>query len=107
MGAGSVLASLTPSLLAAIVVTVTTLGFVGLGHMGGNMAARFLAAGYTVYGNSLTRRHAQHLVDDGLGWRDTPREVAESADILFTSIPDDHVLVSVAAQASTANARST
>ena len=25
--------------------TTTSLGFVGLGHMGGNMAARFLAAG--------------------------------------------------------------
>ena len=24
-----------------------TIGFVGLGHMGGNMAARYLAAGYT------------------------------------------------------------
>jgi hypothetical protein len=28
--------------------TTTKIGFVGLGHMGGNMAARFLAAGYTV-----------------------------------------------------------
>jgi 3-hydroxyisobutyrate dehydrogenase-like beta-hydroxyacid dehydrogenase len=28
---------------------VTQLGIVGLGHMGGNMAARFLAAGYAVY----------------------------------------------------------
>jgi 3-hydroxyisobutyrate dehydrogenase-like beta-hydroxyacid dehydrogenase len=27
----------------------TKIGFVGLGHMGGNMAARFLAARYTVY----------------------------------------------------------
>jgi 3-hydroxyisobutyrate dehydrogenase-like beta-hydroxyacid dehydrogenase len=55
---------------------MTTLGFVGLGHMGGNMAARFLAAGYTVYGESRDRRHAEDLVHEGLGWRDTPREVA-------------------------------
>jgi 3-hydroxyisobutyrate dehydrogenase-like beta-hydroxyacid dehydrogenase len=27
----------------------TKIGFVGLGHMGGSMAARFLAARYTVY----------------------------------------------------------
>jgi 3-hydroxyisobutyrate dehydrogenase len=75
---------------------MTTLGFVGLGHMGGNMAARFLAAGYTVYGESRDRQDAQDLVDKGLAWRDTPREVAEAADVIFTSVPDDDVLESVA-----------
>jgi 3-hydroxyisobutyrate dehydrogenase-like beta-hydroxyacid dehydrogenase len=72
------------------------LGFVGLGHVGGNMAARFRAAGYTVYGESRDRRHAQDLEHEGLRWRDTPREVAEAADILFTSLPDDGVLDDVA-----------
>ena len=76
--------------------TTAKIGFVGLGHMGGNMAARLLAAGYTVYGESRDRRHAQDLVHEGLGWRDTPREVAESADVLFTSLPDDGVLEAVA-----------
>ena len=76
---------------------MTTLGFVGLGHMGGNMAARFLAAGYTVYGESLHREDVQDLVDEGLVWRDTPREVAESADVVFTSVPNDDVLRGVAA----------
>ena len=75
---------------------MTTLGFVGLGHMGGNMAARLLAAGYTVYGQSRDRRHAQTLVDEGLRWRDTPREIAASADVLFTSLPDDDAVESVA-----------
>jgi 3-hydroxyisobutyrate dehydrogenase-like beta-hydroxyacid dehydrogenase len=75
---------------------MTTLGFVGLGHMGGGMAARLLAAGYTVYGEARDIRHAQGLVEEGLIWRYTPREVAESADIVFTSLPDDDVLKSVA-----------
>lgn len=74
----------------------TRIGFVGLGHMGGNMAARFLAAGYTVYGEERTRARAQDLVHDGLRWCDTPREVAEAAEVLFTSVPDDDVLESVA-----------
>jgi 3-hydroxyisobutyrate dehydrogenase-like beta-hydroxyacid dehydrogenase len=74
----------------------STLGFVGLGHMGGNMAARFLAAGYTVYGGSRNRLHAQDLVQQGLNWRDTPRQIAEAADVLFTSLPDDEILESVA-----------
>jgi 3-hydroxyisobutyrate dehydrogenase-like beta-hydroxyacid dehydrogenase len=76
--------------------TTTTLGFVGLGHMGANMAARFLAAGYPIYGEDRTREHAQHLVEDGLRWCDTPREVAEAAEIVFTSLPDDDVLAAVA-----------
>jgi 3-hydroxyisobutyrate dehydrogenase-like beta-hydroxyacid dehydrogenase len=64
--------------------------------MGGNMAARFLAAGYTVYGEERNRATAQGLEHDGLQWRDTPREAAEAADILFTSLPDDRVLETVA-----------
>jgi 3-hydroxyisobutyrate dehydrogenase-like beta-hydroxyacid dehydrogenase len=79
--------------------TKPTLGFVGLGHMGGNMAARLLAAGYTVYGESRDRRHAEDLVGEGLDWRDTPREVAEAADVVFTTVPDDDVLEGVASGA--------
>jgi 3-hydroxyisobutyrate dehydrogenase-like beta-hydroxyacid dehydrogenase len=60
------------------------------------MAARFLAAGYTVYGESRQRREVDDLVREGLQWRDTPREVAEAADVVFTSVPDDSVLESVA-----------
>jgi 3-hydroxyisobutyrate dehydrogenase-like beta-hydroxyacid dehydrogenase len=75
---------------------MNTLGFVGLGHMGGNMAARFLAAGYTVHGESLDRRDTQQLIDAGLLWHDTAREVAEAANVIFTSVPDDGVLEDVA-----------
>jgi 3-hydroxyisobutyrate dehydrogenase-like beta-hydroxyacid dehydrogenase len=76
--------------------TETSLGFIGLGHMGGNMAARFLAAGYEVYGEARSRQDAQALVDEGLQWRDTARQVAENAEIVFTSLPDDGVLEQVA-----------
>ena len=76
--------------------TKPAIGFVGLGHMGGNMAARFLAAGYQVYGEARSREGAHELIDQGLQWRDTPREVAEAADVLFTSVPDDDVLDDVA-----------
>jgi 3-hydroxyisobutyrate dehydrogenase-like beta-hydroxyacid dehydrogenase len=76
---------------------MTTLGFVGLGHMGGNMAARLLAAGYTVYGESRNPRDAQDLARAGLRWRDTPRELAQAADVIFSSVPDDDVLESIAA----------
>jgi 3-hydroxyisobutyrate dehydrogenase-like beta-hydroxyacid dehydrogenase len=34
---------------------IKTIGFVGLGHMSGNIAARYLDAGYTVYGEARHR----------------------------------------------------
>jgi 3-hydroxyisobutyrate dehydrogenase-like beta-hydroxyacid dehydrogenase len=73
------------------------IGFVGLGRMGGNMAARLLGAGYTVHGEARHRERAQKLIDQGLRWCDTPREVAEAVDIVFTSVPDDAALEDVAA----------
>jgi 3-hydroxyisobutyrate dehydrogenase-like beta-hydroxyacid dehydrogenase len=79
--------------------TGTKIGLVGLGHMGGNIAARFLAAGYEVYGEDQNREQARGLLHDGLKWRGTPREVAAAADILFTSLPDDGVLDVVASGA--------
>jgi 3-hydroxyisobutyrate dehydrogenase-like beta-hydroxyacid dehydrogenase len=76
--------------------TRTSVGFVGLGHMGGNMAARFLDAGYRVYGVQRNRANAQRLIEQGLQWRESPREVAEGADVVFTSVPDDDALQDVA-----------
>ena len=76
--------------------TATRIGFVGLGRMGGTMAARLLTAGYPIYGEDRTRAQAQELAHSGLRWRDTPREVAEAADVVFTSLPDDGVLEVVA-----------
>jgi 3-hydroxyisobutyrate dehydrogenase-like beta-hydroxyacid dehydrogenase len=82
--------------MATNTATTTKIGFVGLGNMGGNMAARLLAAGYPVYGEERSREHAEGLVHEGLKWRDTPREVAEAAGIVFTSVPDDEALEAVA-----------
>jgi 3-hydroxyisobutyrate dehydrogenase-like beta-hydroxyacid dehydrogenase len=72
-----------------------TIGFIGLGKMGGNMAARYLAAGYTVYGEARNRDGAKSLIDRGLRWVDTPREVAQSAEIVMTSLPNDDVVESI------------
>jgi 3-hydroxyisobutyrate dehydrogenase-like beta-hydroxyacid dehydrogenase len=72
------------------------IGFVGLGHMGGNMASRYLSAGYSVYGEARRSEGLEDLLDEGLSWCDTPREVAQSADIVITSIPNDDVLREIA-----------
>jgi 3-hydroxyisobutyrate dehydrogenase-like beta-hydroxyacid dehydrogenase len=85
--------------LMATATKTTRLGFVGLGNMGGNMAARLLDAGYPVYGEERNREHAQDLVNHGLQWCDTPREVAARSDVVFTSVPDDGALELVASGA--------
>ena len=74
----------------------TSIGFVGLGNMGGNMAARLLASGHPVSGWQRSRERALHLIEQGLQWRETPRAVAEGAEVVVTSLPDDAVLDEVA-----------
>jgi 3-hydroxyisobutyrate dehydrogenase-like beta-hydroxyacid dehydrogenase len=65
---------------------VAELGYVGLGVMGGGIARRLLDAGHSVTGWNRTQEKAQPLLDAGMGWADTPREVAERSDIVFTMV---------------------
>jgi 3-hydroxyisobutyrate dehydrogenase-like beta-hydroxyacid dehydrogenase len=60
------------------------------------MAARYLAAGYTVYGEARNRNGAQWLIDQGLRWAHTPRELAAKVEFVMTSLPNDQVVESVA-----------
>src|SRR5437588_1451340 len=62
------------------------LGFVGLGTMGGGVAKRLLDAGHAVHGWNRTKEKAQWLIDAGLRWADSPREVAERSEIVFTMV---------------------
>ena len=74
-----------------------TIGFVGLGNMGGNMAARYLAAGYTVYGEDRDRAAPSGSSIRACGGSTRPRAVAEAVDVVMTSLPNDEVVESVAA----------
>ena len=53
-----------------------TLGFVGLGVMGGGVAKRLLHAGHEVTGWNRTPEKAEWLVDAGLRLADSPRDKA-------------------------------
>jgi 3-hydroxyisobutyrate dehydrogenase-like beta-hydroxyacid dehydrogenase len=77
--------------------TPPSIGFVGLGHMGLAMAVRLLDAGYEVSGIEGSRARTHVLLQDRMLWRKTPHEIAELADVVFTSLPDDAALESVAA----------
>jgi 3-hydroxyisobutyrate dehydrogenase-like beta-hydroxyacid dehydrogenase len=67
-------------------VRVADVGFVGLGAMGGGIAKRLLEAGNHVVGYNRTRERAQWLLDAGMRWGETPREVAETSDFVFTMV---------------------
>jgi len=69
-----------------------TVGFVGLGAMGGRVAKRLLDAGLTVTGYNRTSSKAQWLVDLGMRQVATPREVAEVSDIVFSMVTNTQAL---------------
>lgn len=72
------------------------LGFVGLGAMGGRMARRLLAAGYTVVGHNRTAARARPLVDAGMKPVSSPRELAERAEVVFSMVSDTAALEAIA-----------
>jgi 3-hydroxyisobutyrate dehydrogenase-like beta-hydroxyacid dehydrogenase len=73
---------------------MTAIGFVGLGSMGAPLAQRLLD-GNQVYGTNRTRAKAGPLIEQGLIWRDTPRDVAAAAQIVFSMVTDDAALTAI------------
>jgi len=74
---------------------MANLGFVGLGVVGSEMVNRLLDKGHTVTGYNRTRTKAQWLVDKGMRWADSPREVAAAADITFAMVTNAAALAAV------------
>ena len=62
-------------------------GFIGLGTMGASMASNLQAAGHALCVHDVRREAAAPHVSAGAAWKDTPRQVAEAAEVVFTSLP--------------------
>ena len=62
-------------------------GFIGLGTMGSSMAYNILQGGHELVVNDIRREAATRHLEAGATWADTPRQVAEASDIVFTSLP--------------------
>jgi len=71
-------------------------GFIGLGTMGHHMAANLQAAGHRLIVNDLQRARANPLIANGSNWAQTPREVAEACEVIFTSLPGPREVETVA-----------
>jgi 3-hydroxyisobutyrate dehydrogenase-like beta-hydroxyacid dehydrogenase len=74
---------------------MTSLGFIGLGVLGGRITKRLLDSGYQVAGYNRTAAKAAPLVQARLQLCDSPREVALAADITFSMVTDSAALKAV------------
>jgi 3-hydroxyisobutyrate dehydrogenase len=63
------------------------IGFIGLGIMGGKMAANLQKAGYRLVVHDAHRDAAAPHLAEGAMWADTPKQVAEAVEVVFTSLP--------------------
>jgi 3-hydroxyisobutyrate dehydrogenase len=72
-----------------------SLGFIGLGAMGGRMAQRLLAAGYDLTVYNRTRERTRPLQESGAKVADTPGTLAAGADVVLSSLADDAALEEV------------
>jgi 3-hydroxyisobutyrate dehydrogenase-like beta-hydroxyacid dehydrogenase len=75
---------------------MSTVGFIGLGAMGSRIATRLIDAGNELHGTNRTAAKAQPLIEQGMIWADTPREVAAAAEVVFTMVTDDDALRAIA-----------
>jgi len=75
---------------------MANLGYIGLGAMGGRMANRLLDKGHNVTGYNRTASKAQWLVDRGMKLADSPKAVAEAADVIFVMVTDSKAVDMVA-----------
>jgi len=71
------------------------IGFIGLGNVGSKLAGSILRNGFELAVRDLDKQAAQFLLDQGASWADSPREVAESADIVVTCLPSPSISASV------------
>jgi 3-hydroxyisobutyrate dehydrogenase len=64
----------------------TVVGFIGTGVMGKSMAANLLRAGYQLVVYTRTKEKAIDLINQGAGWVNTPKDIAEQANVIFTIV---------------------
>ncbi len=64
------------------------IGFIGLGIMGAPMAGHLIDGGHELFSSVRRTPAPAELVDKGLTVLDSPKAVAEAADIIITMVPD-------------------
>jgi 2-hydroxymethylglutarate dehydrogenase len=63
------------------------IGFIGIGQMGRHMARHILEAGYNLTVNDLNQEAARPILSQGAKWAGSPQEVAQTCEVVLTSLP--------------------
>lgn len=63
------------------------IGFIGVGFMGRHMARNILKGGHNMTVFDIDREAAEELLSLGARWAASPRAVAETSEVVFTSLP--------------------
>ena len=67
---------------------MTSVGFIGLGNVGGKLAGSLLRNGIDLTVRDLNREAAQPLLERGARWGESPMAMANSVDVLITCLPN-------------------
>ena len=78
---------------------MSTVAFLGLGHMGGPMAANLLAAGHTVRAFDPVTALKEAAAEKGAQVFDSGSEAVAEADVVITSLPNGDIVKAVYAEA--------
>jgi 3-hydroxyisobutyrate dehydrogenase len=62
-------------------------GFIGLGHLGRQLAGSLLRGGFDLTVHDLDREAARDLLQAGAQWAQTPKELAAAVDAVITCLP--------------------
>jgi 2-hydroxy-3-oxopropionate reductase len=72
-----------------------TVGFIGLGVMGAPMAGNLVEAGHSLVVHSRSPEPVEALAGAGAETAESPRKVAERADVVITMLPDSPAVEAV------------
>ncbi len=71
---------------------MASIGFIGLGIMGGRIAKRLMDAGHKVTGYNRTKSKAEWLIQAGMQWADSPYDAARACDLIFSMVTGTEAL---------------
>lgn len=94
--------------VAKVVPGKTRLGWIGTGVMGRSMCGHLIDKGFAMTVYNRSRARAEELLAKGARWGDSPKAVAEAADVVFTIVgyPADVRQVTLGADGTLAGASS-
>ena len=63
------------------------IGFIGLGNVGGKLAGSLIRKGFQVIVRDLDPTIAEPFLSKGAQWGESPKAIAEAADVIITCLP--------------------